>query len=87
MRGRGGSGAGRRGYAWIGPSQPIAAPEGSEINHGIHRNTRKRESESTSTFRVLPCFPWLLDMLGCYQSTDHGSVRDLLVDGPPDGKP
>ena len=26
--------------------QPIAAPEGSEINHGIHRNTRKRESES-----------------------------------------
>src|SRR5208282_246338 len=27
--------------------QPIAAPEGSEINHGIHRNTRKRESEST----------------------------------------
>src|SRR5271157_2196920 len=34
--------------------QPIAAPEGSEINHGIHRNTRKRESESTSPFRVLP---------------------------------
>ena len=28
--------------------------EGSEINHGIHRNTRKRESESTSPFRVLP---------------------------------
>ena len=34
--------------------QPIAAPEGSEINHGIHRNTRKRESESTPPFRVLP---------------------------------
>ena len=34
--------------------QPIAAPGGSEINHGIHRNTRKRESESTSPFRVLP---------------------------------
>src|SRR5271166_1193410 len=34
--------------------QPIAAPRGSEINHGIHRNTRKRESESTSPFRVLP---------------------------------
>ena len=34
--------------------QPIAAPEGSGINHGIHRNTRKRESESTSPFRVLP---------------------------------
>ena len=34
--------------------QPIAAPEGSEINHGIHRNTRKRESESTSPFRLLP---------------------------------
>src|SRR5271157_534078 len=34
--------------------QPIAAPEESEINHGIHRNTRKRESESTSPFRVLP---------------------------------
>src|SRR5271166_6248375 len=34
--------------------QPIAAPEGSEINHGIHRNTRKRESESTSPFHVLP---------------------------------
>ena len=34
--------------------QPIAAPEGSEINHGIHRNTRKRESVSTSPFRVLP---------------------------------
>src|SRR5208282_5646389 len=34
--------------------QPIAAPEGSEINHGIHRNTRKRESESTSPLRVLP---------------------------------
>jgi len=33
--------------------QPIAAPKGSEINHGIHRNTRKRESESTSPFRVL----------------------------------
>src|SRR5271166_4052300 len=33
--------------------QPIAAPRGSEINHGIHRNTRKRESESTSPFRVL----------------------------------
>ena len=31
-----------------------AAPGGSEINHGIHRNTRKRESESTSPFRVLP---------------------------------
>src|SRR5208337_5096979 len=28
--------------------QPIAAPGGSEINHGIHQNTRKRESESTS---------------------------------------
>jgi len=39
--------------------QPIAAPEGSEIDHGIHRNTRKRESESTSPFRVLPCVPWL----------------------------
>ena len=25
--------------------QPIAAPGGSEINHGIHRNTRKRESD------------------------------------------
>jgi len=36
--------------------QPIAAPEGSEINHGIHRNTRKRESESTSPFRVLPFY-------------------------------
>ncbi len=36
--------------------QPIAAPEGSEINHGIHRNARKRESKSTSPFRVLP---WL----------------------------
>ena len=34
--------------------QPIAAPEGSGINHGIHRNTRKRESESTSPFHVLP---------------------------------
>ena len=34
--------------------QSIAAPEGSEINHGIHRNTRKRESESTSPFRALP---------------------------------
>ena len=34
--------------------QPIEAPEGSEINHGIHRNTRKRESESTSPCRVLP---------------------------------
>ena len=34
--------------------QPIAAPEGSEINHGIHRNPRKRESETTSPFRVLP---------------------------------
>src|SRR5208283_2972555 len=34
--------------------QPIAAPEGSEINHGIHRNARKRESESTSHFRVFP---------------------------------
>ena len=34
--------------------QPIAAPGGSEINHGIHRNPRKRESESTSPFRVLP---------------------------------
>ncbi len=34
--------------------QPIAAPGGSEINHGIHRNTRKRASESTSPFRVLP---------------------------------
>ena len=33
--------------------QPIAAPGGSEINHGIHQNTRKRESESTSPFRVL----------------------------------
>ena len=33
--------------------QPIAAPEGSEINHGIHRDTRKRESESISPFRVL----------------------------------
>ena len=31
--------------------QPIAAPEGSEIYHGIHRNARKRESESTSPFR------------------------------------
>ncbi|MGA7501391.1 MAG: hypothetical protein WBX00_32055 [Isosphaeraceae bacterium] len=36
--------------------QPIAAPEESEINHGIHRNTRKRESESTSPFRVLPFY-------------------------------
>ena len=34
--------------------QPMAPPEGSEIDHGIHRNTRKRESESTSPFRVLP---------------------------------
>jgi hypothetical protein len=34
--------------------QRIAAPEESEINHGTHRNTRKRESESTSAFRVLP---------------------------------
>ena len=34
--------------------QPIAAPGGSEFNHGIHRNTRKRESESTSPFRVFP---------------------------------
>ena len=34
--------------------QPIAAPEGSEINHGIHRDARKREPESTSPFRVLP---------------------------------
>src|SRR5271157_2356273 len=34
--------------------QPTTAPEGSEINHGIHRSTRKRESESTSPFRVLP---------------------------------
>ena len=31
--------------------QPIAAPGESAINHGIHRNTRKRESESTSPFR------------------------------------
>src|SRR5271157_1113165 len=56
--------------------QPIAAPEGSEINHGIHRNTRKRESESTSPFRVLPggnsrpqggVVPWLrvCDDLSC----------------------
>ena len=35
-------------------TRPIAAPGGSEFNHGIHRNTRKRESESTSPFRVLP---------------------------------
>ncbi len=34
--------------------QPIATPGGSEINHGIHRNPRKRESESTSPFGVLP---------------------------------
>ena len=33
--------------------QPIAVPEESEISHGIHRNTRKRESESTYPFRVL----------------------------------
>ena len=29
---------------------PIAAPGGSEINHGIHRNPRKRESELNSPF-------------------------------------
>ena len=45
--------------AYLVQQQPIAAPEGSEINHGIHRNTRKRESESTSPFRVLSCVPWL----------------------------
>ena len=31
---------------------PIAAPGGSEINHGIHRNPRKRESESTPPFQL-----------------------------------
>ena len=45
--------------------------EGSEINHGIHRNTRKRESKSTSPFRVLLCFPWLCvcDDLSCRGNT------------------
>ena len=31
---------------------PIATPGGSEINHGIHRNPRKRESESTPPFQL-----------------------------------
>ena len=29
----------------------------------------------------------VITMLGCHQSTDHYSARNLLVDGPPDGKP
>src|SRR5271166_2820216 len=57
--------------------QPIAAPEGSEINHGIHRNPRKRESESTSPFRVLPCFQWLpvCDELSCRGNKRHRQSR------------
>ena len=62
--------------------QPIEAPEGSEINHGIHRNTRKRESESTSPCRVLPggnsrpkggVVPWLrvCDDLSCRGNTSR----------------
>ena len=31
--------------------QPIAVPEESEINHGIHRNTRKRGDSSNVTGR------------------------------------
>ena len=45
---------GLKSYPGSQDPQPIAAPEGSEINHGIHRNARKREPESTSPFRVLP---------------------------------
>src|SRR5271166_3805677 len=33
---------------------PAGLDKRSEINHGIHRNTRKRESESTSPFLVVP---------------------------------
>ena len=59
--------------------QPTAAPEGSEINHGIHRNTRKRESESTSPFRVLPCFRWLpvCDDLSCRGNIQMIDVADV----------
>ena len=32
--------------------QPIAVPEESEINHGIHRNTRKRGDSSNVTGRL-----------------------------------
>ena len=35
-------------------SSSLRPPGGSEINHGIHRGRGKRESESTSPFRVLP---------------------------------
>src|SRR5208337_4270228 len=70
--------------------QPIAAPRGSEINHGIHRNTRKRESESTSPFRVLPggnscppggVVPWLrvCDDLSC-----RGNMHLLKFKHQPD---
>jgi len=50
---------------------PIAAPGGSEINHGIHRNPRKKESESTPPFCVRRCFPWLpvCDDLSCRSNT------------------
>ena len=54
-------------YSRFGPTTADHGSRRSEINHGIHRNTRKRESESTSPFRVLPCFPWLpvCDDLSC----------------------
>src|SRR5208337_1784399 len=48
-----------------------SAPGGSEINHGIHRNPRKRESESTPPFCVRRCFSWLpvCDDLSCRSNT------------------
>jgi hypothetical protein len=36
---------------------------------------------------ISPLSSFVITMLGCHQSTDHGSARDLLVDGPPDGNP
>src|SRR5208283_2875688 len=78
--------------------QPIAAPEGSESNHGIHRNTRKRESESTSPFRVLPggnsrpeggVVPWLrvCDDLSCLGNNFFSSTGPIPRSTAPSPRP
>ncbi len=63
-------------YSRFGPATADRGSRGSEINHGIHRNTRKRESESTSPFRVLRCVPWL-------PVCDDSSCRGNTMADPP----
>src|SRR5271157_6412559 len=55
-------------------------------NHGIHRNTRKRESESISLCRVFRWIPWLISdppvaAIGCCWTESAVRFVRILVAG------